>query len=283
MTDAGGAWANAALQAAAIVATGKGTSMRIEEGIADYEQEVRDIEARQAEVAREASRRIGRQVTLGPGGAAEFGASAAAGGALAPADVLRSWGGSSLLTGGWRAVNEAIATEAWTADWSSSHPGTSYQAPGLEAPGVLGEGIRSLKEQGAQAAYEGKMALTKAELVSSGEESRLAKSGVRMAGSPLLAAQQNVDLAYAAADRTVESGNAAMGIGGIRLQNTISDIHAQASLVTSEYERRRQEALRKRDELEKNKKAMVLIAAAGGAPGLGTAFYKAGVASDWWK
>ncbi|KKL79100.1 hypothetical protein LCGC14_2018270, partial [marine sediment metagenome] len=77
------------------------------------------------------------------------------------------------------------------------------------------EGVLSLKEQGAQAAFEGRMAMTQAEMVASSEEAKLGASGVRAKGSPLAAAQQNVDLAFAAADRTIERGSAGMAMGTI--------------------------------------------------------------------
>ena len=50
------------------------------------------------------------------------------------------------------------------------------------------EGVLGLKEQGAQAAFEGRMAMTQAEMVASSEEAKLGASGVRSTGSPLTAA-----------------------------------------------------------------------------------------------
>lgn len=111
------------------------------------------------------------------------------------------------------------------------------------------EGVLSLKEQGAQAAYEGRMAMTQAEMVASSEEARLGASGVRPGGSPLLAAQQNVDLAFAAADRTIEKGRAGIAIGGVRFKTGLADITAQESLLTAEYARQQKELKRKLKEL----------------------------------
>ncbi len=207
MTGAGAAWVETGLHVAALIAMGKGTAMKVDEAVGDYEREIVQIEARQGEVAGETARKIA---------------------------------------------------------------------------GSRQEGVLALKEQGAQSAFESRMAMTQTELVTSGEESRLGKSGVRMGGSPLLAAQQNVDLAAASADRTVERGMAGMAIGGVRLQNTLSDITAQGSLVTSEFERRRKEARYKRKELKDNKTALVAVSAAGGLGGLATSFYNLGNVSGWW-
>lgn len=107
------------------------------------------------------------------------------------------------------------------------------------------EGVLSLKEQGAQAAFEGRVAMTQAEMVASSEEARLGSSGVRAKGSPLLAAQQNVDLAFAAADRTIEKGKAEIGIAGVKLKTGLADIEAASSLLTEQYARQQEEYLRK--------------------------------------
>ncbi len=111
------------------------------------------------------------------------------------------------------------------------------------------EGILSLKEQGAQAAFEGKMAMTQAEMIASSEEAKLGASGVRAKGSPLLAAQQNVDLAFAAADRTIEKGSAGVALGGLKFGTAMADISAQETLLTSEYSRQEKELKRKLKEL----------------------------------
>lgn len=143
------------------------------------------------------------------------------------------------------------------------------------------EGVLELKEQGAQAAFESRMAMTSAEMTASQQEARLGASGVRAKGSPLMAAQQNVDLAFAAADRTVERGNAGMALGGLRLGNTLADITGQETLLTKEYGRQTAEATRKRDELKANKNAMIGIAALGGLPGLASSFYNYGTDLGW--
>lgn len=135
------------------------------------------------------------------------------------------------------------------------------------------EGVLSIKEKGAQAAFEGRMAMTGAEMAASSEEARLGASGVRAKGSPLAAAQQNVDLAFAAADRTIEKGRAGVAIAGVRLKSEIAGIGAQESMLTAEYTRRQAEMERKRRELQENKAKMVALAVAGGTPGLATSFY----------
>ncbi len=143
------------------------------------------------------------------------------------------------------------------------------------------EGILSLKEQGAQAAFEGRMAMTQAEMVASSEEAKLGASGVRAKGSPLLAAQQNVDLAFAAADRTIQKGSAGVALGGVRLKTGMADIGAQASMLTSEYARKQAEAERKKAELKANRTKMIAVAAAGGFGSLATSFYNIGQSKGW--
>jgi len=186
-------------------------------------------------------------------------------------------------------VGTGMKIEEAIADYS--HEASNIQAQQAEVAGegarkiaaTREEGVLGLKEQGAQAAYETRQANIKTELVTSSQEARLGRSGVRVGGSPLLAAQQDVNLAAAAADRTAESGMAAMSIGGVRLKNQLGDITANQTLVTAEYERRRQEALRQKRYLEENKAAMVAVSVAGGSGGLATSFYTAGQTSGWWK
>lgn len=100
------------------------------------------------------------------------------------------------------------------------------------------EGVLALKEQGAQSAYESRIAMTQAEMTASAVENKLGASGVRQTGSPLLAAQQQVDLAYATAERTVQAGGAAMTLGGVKLGGAMGDISATTTLMTAEYQRR---------------------------------------------
>ena len=138
------------------------------------------------------------------------------------------------------------------------------------------EGILSLKEQGAQAAFEGRMAMTQAEMVASSEEAKLGASGVRAKGSPLLAAQQNVDLAFAAADRTIEKGSAGIALGGLRLGTGMADIKAQETMLTSQYARKQREMERKKKELKENRTALIAVSAAGGFGAIGTSFYAIG-------
>lgn len=165
------------------------------------------------------------------------------------------------------------------------------------------EGVLALKEQGAQAEFESRMAMTQAEMTASGQEARLGSSGTRLGGSPLLAAQQDVNLAFAAADRTAESGAAQMKIGGVQLKNRLgditadqrltraelsrqqshelSDITAQESYLTADYGRKVAEMTRKRNYLSANKAGMVAIAAAGGLAGLSSSFYNYGRDLGW--
>ena len=123
---------------------------------------------------------------------------------------------------------------------------------------IKGEGVLALKEQGAQSAYEARIAMTQAEMTASAVENKLGVSGVRQTGSPLLAAQQQVDLAYATAERTVQAGGAAMTLGGVKLGGAMGDISAAATLATAEYQRRLATYRRK-------------LTAIGGVPTTGTA------------
>jgi len=89
------------------------------------------------------------------------------------------------------------------------------------------------------------MAMTGAEKAASAEEAGLGAAGVRAKGSPLMAAQQNVDLAFAAAERTIETGRAGVALGGVRLKTGLADIGAATSLLTEQYKRQIAEYLRK--------------------------------------
>jgi len=140
--------------------------------------------------------------------------------------------------------------------------------------GAVGrEGVASLKEAGRQSAFESYMAVTQAERGASAIENRLGQSGVRASGSPLLAAQQDVDLQFAAADRIAESGSKGLEIGGIRLGSQLQGIKAQGTLAANEYTRRLENIERKRSELEGNEQAMLNIALLGGAATLASSFY----------
>jgi hypothetical protein len=69
---------------------------------------------------------------------------------------------------------------------------------------------------------------------------------------------------------------------GLKLTGQISDINAQSTLLTSDYQRKYSDAARKKKYLEDNKIPMVALAAVGGAPALGLSFYNAGKESGWW-
>ena len=188
-----------AAQVTAMAATAAGTDMQIGEAIADYNAEIGQVQARSAETADEANRRVEAQTK---------------------------------------------------------------------------EGALALKERGAQSAFDSRMAMIGAERTASGQEARLGASGARAMGSPLLAAQQNVDIAFAAADRTVEKGNAGMKLGGLQLESGLAGIRAQETLATNEYGRQITEATRQKTFLEDNRPWMVLQAGLGGLPGLASTFYK---------
>ena len=134
----------------------------------------------------------------------------------------------------WAAIEEVKARSAETEVEAARRIGTTKEG-----------GILSLKEQGAQAAFEGRMAMTGAEMAASSEEARLGAAGVRAKGSPLMAAQQNVDLAFAAAERTIEKGSAGVALGGVRFKTGLADIGAATSLLTEQYRRQIAEYRRK--------------------------------------
>ncbi len=146
------------------------------------------------------------------------------------------------------------------------------------------QGVLSLKEVSAQAAFASKQALTAAELNASSEEARLGASGVRAKGSPLLAAQQRVDQGFAQADRVIESGRSRVALGGLQLGGQLSkiasagtiersNIAGQQTLVTNEFSRRAAEQITKSAELERRRGALVGVAALGGAGALISSFY----------
>jgi hypothetical protein len=165
---------------------------------------------------------------------------------------------------------------------------------GLRQIGATREqGVLGLKEQSAQAAFQGRMAMTQAEMTASSAVAGLGASGVRAKGSPLMAAQQNVDLAFAAADRTIAQGNAGVKMGGLQLKTGLGNIDAQtklatgnlaaqSTLATNEYNRRIAESTRKRDELVKNKAAMLVVAGMGASGSLASSFYDLGTDQGWW-
>ena len=145
------------------------------------------------------------------------------------------------------------------------------------------EGILSLEEQGRQNAFEAQTVTRQAEQLASSQENKLGVSGVRATGSPLLAAQQEVDVAFGAAENKIQAGNAAMRIGGLRLQNTFGDIGARTSLLTAELGREQSDLARRRAELQTNMPLYLSIAALGGAASLASSFYTLGSNQGWWK
>jgi len=155
---------------------------------------------------------------------------------------------AGLGLGIYGAVTEGQATEAQIgesiADYQEAITNTEAQLAEIESERtrqlgtIKGAGVLELKEQGAQSAYESRIAMTQAEMTASAVENKLGASGVRQTGSPLLAAQQQVDLAYATAERTVQAGGAAMTLGGVKLGGAMEDISAAATLATAEYQRR---------------------------------------------
>jgi hypothetical protein len=144
------------------------------------------------------------------------------------------------------------------------------------------EGVTTLKDMSRENAYQAGVAVTEAAQVGSAAENKLGASGVKRTGSPLLALQQTTDMATAAAANKIAGGNAGIAIGGLKLGGAMSDINAQASMLTSGYQRQYNEQARKKKNLQENRGLMIGVAVAGGAGALGSSFYDAGQASGWW-
>jgi hypothetical protein len=134
-------------------------------------------------------------------------------------------------------------------------------------------GVASLEEKAAGANFESRMADMKAAQTASSSEAAIGASGVRASGSALLGAQQTTDIAYAAADRTAEAGAAGVRLGGMELGNRLESAQGQKSLLTMESTMDIRQQQRKRDELLKNKSAMLWMAGIGGAAGVASSFY----------
>lgn len=135
-------------------------------------------------------------------------------------------------------------------------------------------GIGVLTERGAQAAFESQKAMREVEQTASAAEARIGASGVRVSGSALAAAQQDVDIAYAGAARVAEAGAAQMTIGGLQLKGQLKGAREQKSLLTMEYGQTITEQKRKLTELEKNATAMINLTLLGGLAGVYSSFYK---------
>ena len=88
-----------------------------------------------------------------------------------------------------------------------------------------------------------------------------------------MAAQQNVDLAFAAAERTIAAGTAAIKIGGLQLKGELETGKAQQSLLSQEYQQRITEQERKVAELHASEMDIVGYTLRGGLAGLGANFY----------
>jgi hypothetical protein len=119
------------------------------------------------------------------------------------------------------------------------------------------EGVASLQEQSKEAAYASDTAQTQAQMVASGTIAKLGTSGVRSAGSPLLAAQQTAGLAKAQANETTRQGNAGVSYGGLKLGGSLQDISAENTLLTNQMARQITELKRKKKETNDNAGWMV--------------------------
>ena len=176
-------------------------------------------------------------------------------------------------------IEEAIG------DYSQSMTdiGTQISETQTEAARRIGqtkvEGVATLKDMSRENAYQAGVATTEAQMVGSAAENKLGAAGVKRTGSPLLALQQTTDLAKAAAANKIAGGNAGIALGGLKLTGAISDINAQATLLTSNYQRQYNEAARKKKYLKENEAAMIALSTAGGAGALGSSFYDAMKAS----
>lgn len=136
-------------------------------------------------------------------------------------------------------------------------------------------GVSELREMGAQGAFKARRAYTSAERFALSAENRIGASGVRARGTPVMAAQQNVDLAFAAADRATEQAESRLKIGGMRLASGIREEQRRTSAVTSQWRRQEDRIERAQTRLQNRRKEIIALAVAGGLPGLTSAFYNA--------
>jgi len=142
-------------------------------------------------------------------------------------------------------------------------------------------GIAGLQEKVAGANFDTRMATMKAEMTASGSEAKMAASGVRAGGSALMGAQQNVDIAYAAADRVAEAGTAGVRIGGLQLADTLQSSKAAKSLLTLEYGQTLAEQKKKKENLQKSKGFMIAATALGAGAGVASSFYEKASTKSW--
>lgn len=143
-------------------------------------------------------------------------------------------------------------------------------------------GVAALTEEGRAGTFETRMALMGVEQVASSAEARMGAGNIRAAGTAAAAAQQQVDIAYAGAQRQAEAAASRMTVGGMQLRNQLQSGREQKSLLTMEYEQNLAEQRRKLKDLTEHKAAMVAIAVAGGMAGLSSTFYQQ-VQSGVWK
>jgi len=136
-------------------------------------------------------------------------------------------------------------------------------------------GVEELKEVGREAGFQARTGYTTAERLALSAENRIGASGVRAIGSPVMGAQQDVDLAFAAVDRNVERGESALKIGGLRLASSLAKEQRTSTALTEQWGRQRRRQQAELDELWANKETMEWLAFAGGLPGLTASFYNA--------
>jgi len=136
-------------------------------------------------------------------------------------------------------------------------------------------GVEELKEVGREAGFQAKTGYTTAERLALSAENRIGASGVRAIGSPVMGAQQDVDLAFAAVDRNVERGESALKIGGLRLASSLAKEQRTSTALTEQWGRQKQRTIDESWALEYNRSKMVFLAGAGGLPGLTSSFYNA--------
>jgi len=136
-------------------------------------------------------------------------------------------------------------------------------------------GVEELKEVGREAGFQAKTGYTTAERLALSAENRIGASGVRAIGSPVMGAQQDVDLAFAAVDRTVQRGESALKIGGLRLASSLAKEQRTSTALTEQWGRQKQRTIDESWALEFNRSKMVAFAYLGGVPALTQSFYNA--------
>ncbi len=171
-------------------------------------------------------------------------------------------------------INEAITDYTKEIERLQETKSARENAMENEIGRVREAGITALTERGAQAGYETRKAMMGAAQAASSAEARLGASGVRATGTALAGRQQDVDIAYAGAQRVAEAGAAQMKLGGLQLGSQLQGAQEKKSLLTMEYRQNITEQQRKLAELQANKGQYLGWVVQGGLAGIYSNFYQ---------